>query len=138
CIYLLMPMVGNPEGEPEGAEERRAREERLRELERELDEARKQGADLTEEKRKEIEKLKKEKIQALKERLAVRALEIDGSNGKLYYRDPERVEIRDQTAADRLIKRDRKERAAGGRELYYLILYPRDPNSGYPTREQRQ
>ena len=36
----------------------------------------------------------------------------------------------------RQLSRDRKEHE--GRELYYLILYPRDPNSGYPTREQRQ
>ena len=43
------------------------------------------------------------KIQVLKERLTVRVLEIDGTTGKLYVSDPDRVEIRNQADAAALI-----------------------------------
>jgi hypothetical protein len=63
-------------------------------------------------------------------------LEIDAETGKLYYRDPQRILIPDEAAAHALIDSDR--RKLGQRELYYLILYPRDPASSYPTRGQRE
>jgi hypothetical protein len=135
CIFLLMPLVATPEG---AADENRAREEqRLRDLERELERKRAAG-ELTQELRDEVERLRKEKVKALQERLAVRVLEIDGATGKLYYRDLDSVEIRNQADARDLIDRDRRERGVKQRELYYLILYPRDRSSPYPTRGQRE
>jgi hypothetical protein len=134
AIFLLLPVV-----EPsEGADEARTREERLRELERELERKQAAGGELTRELRDEIERLRQEKVKALQNRLAVRVLEIDGKDGKLYYRDPERIEIADQAAARDLIERDRRERGVKQRELYYLILYPRERASPYPTRGQRE
>jgi hypothetical protein len=74
----------------------------------------------------------------LQDQLAVRVLEIDGRTGKLSYRAPERIEVRNQDDARALIERDRRALGLGPRKLYYLILYPRDPpDSGYPTQGQR-
>lgn len=135
CIYLLMPMVQNP-GESESEGDRRLREQRLRELEAELN--RKGQETIPAELREEVDRLRKEKIEALRTRLAVRVLEIEGKDGRLYYRDPERIEIRDQADAHRLIERDRQAQGVSRRELYYLILYPRERASAYPTVEQRR
>ena len=67
------------------------------------------------------------------ERLTVRVLEVDHDTGKLYYYDPERVEIANQADAQTLI--DTERRRIGSRELYFLILYPREP-SGFPLQKQ--
>ncbi|MFO0877522.1 MAG: hypothetical protein U0840_09120 [Gemmataceae bacterium] len=136
CIYLLMPVVQKP-GDGESEADRRQREERLRELEAELHQ-KGGGETLPAQLREEIERLRKEKIDALRSRLAVRVLEIDAKDGRLYYRDPERLEIRDQADAHRLIERDRQKQGVSRRELYYLILYPRERSSAYPTVEQRK
>jgi hypothetical protein len=131
-----MPMVSKPE-DASGETKRRQLEDRLRALEAEKAQRDQQGTEITDQMRQQIEQLRKEKLKALQERLSVRVLEIDGQTGKLYYRDPERLEIADDAAARELIDRDRRERGVGQKELYYLILYPRDPKSGYPTKEQR-
>jgi hypothetical protein len=136
CIYLLMPMVGHPDAESEA--EKRQREQKLRQLEAELSRKGDAGEGVPAKLREEIERLRKEKIEALRNRLAVRVLEIDGKTGQLYYRDPERQEVRDQADAHRLIERDRLAQGVSRRELYYLILYPREKASAYPTVEQRK
>jgi hypothetical protein len=137
CIYLLMPVVADSPDAETGAQ-RIAREERLRTLEKELARKEPVGAAVATQLREEIERLRREKIQALQTRLSVRVLEIDDKSGKLCYRNPDRVELRDQADAHRLIELDRTQQGVARRELYYLILYPRDRNSSYPTREQRQ
>ncbi|MGH9675903.1 MAG: hypothetical protein ACRD36_02275 [Candidatus Acidiferrum sp.] len=136
CIFLVMPIVSQSDLDARG--EAAARAEEVRQLNEELDRLRQAQPDLSRRLREELERLRKEKVQALKDRLAVRVLEIDGATGKLYYRDPDRVEIRNQADARALIDRDRREHGVGQRELYYLILYPRDRNSDYPTVGQRQ
>ncbi len=137
CIYLLMPMVADAPGS-ETEPQRLAREERLRNLEKELAHREPFGAGVPAQLREEIERLRREKIETLQKRLWVRVLEIDDKTGKLYYRNPERVEIRDQADANKLIDLDRVQQGVAKRDLYYLILYPRDRSSPYPTREQRQ
>jgi hypothetical protein len=136
CIYLLMPMVAP--ADPEEEAQRREREEKLRSLEAELARKGVVGEEVPARLREEIERLRKEKVQALQTRLSVRVLEIDAETGKLYYRDPDRVEVRSQEDARKLIERDRSQQGVATRELYYLILYPRDPRSAYPTNEQRK
>src|SRR5205085_284561 len=137
CIYLLMPMVSaTGEGEPDSL--RLEREEKLRGLEAELARKGQAGDDIPADLRAQIEKLRRESVQALAGRLAVRVLEIDGGTGKLYYRDPQRVELRDEADAHQLIERDRRAQGVAKKELFYLVLYPRDPNSPYPTVGQRQ
>src|SRR5262249_16702058 len=84
--------------------------------------------------RKELERLRNEKIQVLQQRLFIRVLEIDPDTGKLYYREPDGArEIASQADALDLIIRNKRE--AGNREVYYLFLFPRRL-TGYP--EQRQ
>lgn len=133
-IYLLMPIVKSGD---RGDAEQRALEERNKQLQKEL-EAKGAGAELPAKLREEIDKLRREKIEALRNRLAVRVLEVDAATGKLYYLDPGRVEVRDQADANRLVERDRQAQGVSRRELYYLILYPRERASAYPTVEQRQ
>src|SRR5919108_4952232 len=122
CIYLLMPLAGGPDSaqaELRAREEQFRREQRLRELEHKQ----KAGEELSEEARKKFEELRKAHVKDLERKLLVRVLEVDAKTGRLYYRDPERVEVRNQADARALVERDR--RAAGGRDLYYLVMYPR-------------
>jgi hypothetical protein len=132
CIFLVLPLAKDAD---DVSADQAELEERLRQKEEELQRLRDSGRDLPRELRDEIEQLRQEKGKALEKRLAVRVLEIDGASGKLYYRDPQRVPIPDEAAAHALLDRDR--RKAGQKELYYLILYPRDPKSSYPTVGQR-
>ncbi|MHB1425804.1 MAG: hypothetical protein ACYC3I_21775 [Gemmataceae bacterium] len=130
CIFLVLPLATTETNQSGDASAEAAtpdellpeKVEQLRQLERQL--------------RDEIDKLRSEKSKALQQRLSVRVLEIDGDTGKLYYRDPERVPIADEAAAHALIERDR--RKLGQKELYYLILYPRNRGSSYPTVGQRE
>ena len=135
CIFLLMPLVkgGN---ESDTDETDTVRQERVRKLEEELERLRRQLRATPQDVRAELEKLRQERIQTLQERLLIRVLEIDAANGRLYYRDPERIEIDTEAKATELIEQDRRRR--GKDEWYYLILYPRDPASPYPLREQRE
>jgi hypothetical protein len=131
CIFLVLPLAKEP---GDTSADVAALEERLREKEKEVERLRESGRDLPRELRDEIEKLRQEKGKALQKRLAVRVLEIDPDTGKLYYRDPERIPIPDEAAAHALVESDR--RKLGQKELYYLILYPRNPASTYPQRGQ--
>jgi hypothetical protein len=135
CIFLLMPLVKGDNENPADDTET-VRQERLRKLEEELERLRRQLRDTPQDVRAELEKLRQEKIQVLQEKLAIRVLEIDAATGELYYRDPEPIKIATQAKAAELIEQDRKLR--GKAELYYLILFPRDPASPYPLREQRE
>jgi hypothetical protein len=133
CIFLLLPLATGPD---DASAEMVALEDRLRQKEVELEQLRESGRDLPRQLRDEIDNLRQEKGKALQKRLAVRVLEIDGDSGKIYYRDPERVPIPDEAAAHALIESDR--RKLGQKELYYLVLYPRNRSSAYPTVAQRQ
>ncbi len=71
-------------------------------------------------------------------RMSVRVLEIDAETGKLYYFDADnptepRQEVREQADAQRLI--DQQRRVARGKDVFFLILYPRKL-TGYPLQEQ--
>jgi hypothetical protein len=132
CIFLLMPFVkagaegGDGDaaaGPPVGTEPEPKGD--AADLARRLDAA-----------QRELERLRKEKSDAL-QRLEVRTLEIDGKTGDLIYYAPEPVKIATQSDAVRLINGHREElRRAGGRDLYYLFLYPHDPAAPFPTQKQ--
>jgi hypothetical protein len=135
CIYLLMPIVepakGSGEADPSMP---------LTQLERaELEGLRKQlaalrsGADFIEAERQELERLRREKIEVLQQRLAIRVLEIDADTGKLFYYDRDPIEIKTEAEAHELIRRQKQE--AGGREIYYLFLFPRKV-TGFPQERQ--
>jgi hypothetical protein len=135
CIYLLMPIVRGPaESAAEEAATPLTRQERS-ELERlrQQIKALRSPADFTEAERQQLERLRKEKLEVLQQRLAIRVLEIDPKTGKLFYYDPDPVEIRTEAEAHDLIRRQKQE--AGGKELYYLFLFPREV-TGFPLQPQ--
>jgi len=125
CIYLLMPMVGQPEASEGGPKIDKSLDPKK--LQEEIDRL-----------KEEVQRLEKKLGQPVGQRLAVRVLEIDGQTGKLSYRDPDSLELKDQAAALALIERDKRGLGGAPRELYYLILYPRDRDSSYPTVAQRE
>jgi hypothetical protein len=131
CIFLLMPYVKRSDGDPgpAGSDPGRAGS---------VSDRSEPNSDVAltarlEELRGELEKLRAARGQVLQGRLALHVLEIDPADGKLYYRDPQRVEIAGPAEAGALIARHKE--AAGSKELYYLILYPRQP-AGFPTQRQ--
>lgn len=143
CIFLLMPMVkfvgeDSPYTKLSAVEqELQQRDEQLRQQQQQIEQLRRDLGETPAELRKDIQALREEKRKALQQRLWIRVLEIDGSTGKLYYKDPGPVEIRHQVDAQELIERDRRTVASGRQEVYYLILYPRE-RSPYPERQQRE
>ena len=137
CIFLLLPLVKGTD-EATISSEMLDRDDKIRRLELEVESLRHQERDLPQNLRDELERLRRERLQILQNRLAIRVLEIDAATGKLYYQDRNRYEIRDQADAQELIERDRLAKKGAGKELFYLILYPRDPLSVYPLREQRE
>lgn len=129
CIFLLMPFVdtavrddetGNASLEPgpaaigdEGDLAAKLREAQL-----------------------EIDRLKKEQ-QSWSNRLEVRTLEIDGKTGELVVFLPERKVISSQGDAAWVVNRHREELVGqGDRLVYYQIIYPRDPDSPFPTQSR--
>lgn len=124
CIFLLMPYVAvegdggeaaakaEPPPEPTGD---------VATLTRQLDQV-----------REDRDRLLRERGRVA-ERLAIRVLEIDRDTGKLYDYDPERLEI--ATEADALALVNRERRKAGAKELFVLILFPREV-SGFPLQKQ--
>lgn len=125
CIFLLMPYVKSDEAEgPSKGPDAVAKPE-----------ISKDPASLHKEMERlslERDRMQIERDRAVRQQI-VAVLEIDGETGKLYHRGPNRIEIANQADAIALI--DRQQRLAGGREVYFLILYPREL-TGYP--EQRQ
>lgn len=132
CIFLLMPFVKRT-GEADGAESGSVPSP--------LGEFQPSGstnnpdelARRVEQQRQELERLRKEKMEVLQNRLMIQVLEIDADSGKLFYYGPERAEITDEAQAHSLIERQRQQ--ARGRDLYYLFLFPRKA-TGYPEQGQ--
>jgi hypothetical protein len=137
CIFLMMPLVKNI-GQASAEDKAEAGADQIRRLQAEIDRLRNQGQQLPEALQAELERLRKERTQNLQERLAVRVLEIDAKTGGLYYLDPDRIDLPDKDHAQDLIDRDRMRQTDSKRELFYLILYPRDPASVFPHVDQRR
>ncbi len=126
CIFLLMPFVSTPEADPPPDPPPPKVVEELpkdvKELQTELERA-----------RREVARLRADRGN-LSERLAVKVIEIDPRDGRLFYlHDGERVTVASQAAAEALITLHK--RASGTREPFFLILYPRQ-KSGYPEQQQ--
>ncbi len=124
AIFLLMPFVSAPprdDATPEPAPQPEKLPEDVKELQRQLVEA-----------RLRVDRLLRDRA-SLADRMSVRVLEIDKSDGRLYYFDPDRQEVRAPADAQRLI--DRQRRLAGAKEVFFLILYPREL-SGFPLQSQ--
>jgi hypothetical protein len=128
CIFLLMPSVDETtpsEAAPPGP--RASSGDRPSSL---------PWTGLLEHEREQLEQLQREKIETLRRRLALHVLEIDADTGKLFDHGPNGpVEVANQAQARAIIDRDRRD--AGGRELYYLFLFPRRI-TGFPEQRQVQ
>ena len=128
CIFLLLPYVTPTDAEStepapvsRDAEALRSGARDESELKRDLERA-----------ESERDRLR-ERLDTVLKRLTVRVLEIDKDSGRLFYYDPERVDVTTDADAQRLIERER--RATAGREVYFLFLFPREV-SGYPLQKQ--
>lgn len=137
CIFLLMPLVQATGDETESAAGSKGEligpgsksSESVQQEQQKLEQLKKER----EEESRELDELRKETMRTLQQRLAIRVLEISAANGKLYYYDPEPVEIASEVEARKLIDRQRKE--VRKQELYYLFLFPRKL-TGYPEEKQ--
>lgn len=128
CIFLLMPFVKAAGDGAEGGAATPPVEPPPSDIQ--------DAAKAIEQLRREIERLKQERADAVQQ-LVVRPLEISKDDGRLYYyAGGERLEVRNQDDALKLIEQQRRElRQKGGQDLYFLILYPR-VLSGFPTEGQ--
>jgi hypothetical protein len=131
CVFLLMPFVGTPDAtaDPDADPNTQTPADNLRAqvLQLQLDLAQAKA---------EIERLQAAAASPAN-RVRVRVLEIDAADGKLYAFDPDfpddRQEVRDQADAQRLI--DQARRTARGKDVFFLMLYPR-VRSGFPEQPQ--
>ena len=69
----------------------------------------------------------------LADRLSVRVMEIEKETGKLFYFDPDRIEVKTEGDALRLITRQKY--LAGQKDVFFMILRPRVV-SAFPTETQ--
>ncbi len=139
CIFLLLPLIkgGTQESDSGGSNANASTSPPVQTNpipESVLDDQ--ASRDRLRHEREELDQLRKAKIETLQNRLFIRVLEIDPDNGNLvYHEDNQRWEIASEADMQRLTERQR--RAAGTRELYYLLLYPRRV-TGFPERRQIQ
>jgi hypothetical protein len=126
CIFLLMPFVSGPTTPDVDPDKKTPPPTEnlptdVKELQRQLAEA-----------NLRLERIEKTRAK-LADRLSVRVMEIDKRDGTLYYFDPDRVEVKTEADALRLITRQKY--LAGQKDVFFLMLYPREP-SGFPLRTQ--
>ena len=147
-IFLLMPIVNLEELEKKRQSSselsdsvdslERELQRRTQEIQR-LEDARDAAAEL-DKLRGEVDRLRQAALQPLHKRTAIYIIDIDGKTGEISYFDASQpqqpvVKLSDAKAVAALI--ERHQRDAGGRELYYLFLYPR-PETAFPTRLQER
>ncbi len=125
CIFLVMPLAQSNE---------ESLTEELRQKEAELERLHNQGAD-TRALQEELDQLRKQ-LRLADRFPPTRVLEIEPETGQLFYRNPQRVNIRNLDDAQALIDMDRRELGIGKGQLYYLILYPRDRKSEHPLNSE--
>jgi hypothetical protein len=134
CIFLLMPVF--KESDPENPDNvaRRANARKVQDL-----------TDRVKELEAELKKLHERQKTPLQQRLAIRVMEVDPDNGKLFYyepgRPPRRHALNRAEDAAELIKKNRRELARQypdeerRPELHYLFVLPR-VDTAYPRGDQ--
>src|SRR5262245_50813583 len=78
CVFLVMPLAKSSN------EDVSSSAEDVKRLQAELDRLRGLGADEPEKLRQQLEELRQAKMEAIKQRITPRVIEIDGNDGKLY------------------------------------------------------
>jgi hypothetical protein len=135
CIFLMMPAVKKvSETETSDA----VKKDELTERQQRLAQREHAAAEKERELRQELDRLRRETTEKVLNGLSTRVFEIDPKTGELFYRDPDRVNVVDANQVKGLIRRDR-DRAGPGREIYYVILYPREAlvGGGVPSDPQK-
>jgi hypothetical protein len=126
CIFLLMPFVSKPDEAPPSAATTEPPKS-VAEMEAQLAAAKRKVAELV-----------KDRPNAADQYL-VKVLEIDKATGRLFQFDPDssppRQEVKDQADAQRLVDRQRAAAAGKHKDVFLLILYPREL-TGYPLQKQ--
>jgi hypothetical protein len=130
AIFLIMPFVSGPTSAEPSADVKAPPEKALPDDVKLLQE-------MLREEQLRVDRLEKERQKNLKDRLVVRVLEIDRTNGLLFYFKPDRQEIRSQADAERYIFQEKKRATQDGtaKDVFFLILYPRQRGS-FPTDAQ--
>lgn len=135
CIFLLMPFVSGPSAS-ELTPEAKAKEEKP------LPTDVKKLQEMLKEEQLRVARLERELKAKIADRLVVKLLEIDPTNGTLYYYGPERQDIKTQPDAVRYITREKARASEGGvvKDVFFLILHPRripgTPRSPFPLDTQ--
>lgn len=124
CVFLFLPIVGQSDSLDPLSNEKPALLQKLPDI------------DSSKQLLSEIQKLRTERTDKYKEKLFTRVLEIDAESGDLFFRNPDKIIINNKDALQALINQDRL--SSAGKELFYMVLFPRDPNSSHPTRGQRE
>lgn len=127
CIFLLMPFVSKPDDTPAEPPPPEAKDKTIQQLESELAAVRRKVAELVKDRPN------------VADQYLVKVLEIDKTTGRLFAFDPDstppRQEVKDQSDAQRLIDRQRAAAAGKKKDVFLLILYPREL-TGYPLGKQ--
>ncbi len=124
CVFLFLPIVGQSDS-PDPLSKQKS--ELLQ---------KQQDSDSSTQLLSEIEKLRADRTQNYKGKFFTRVLEIDSESGELFHRNPDKTILKNKDAVQTLINQDRL--SSLGKEIFYLILFPRDTNSSHPTRGQRE
>ena len=147
CIFLLMPIVeeGGTGPAPPGSKkltpgEAKALRQQLDRWKARVDKLERERPPPPDKLQQQYDALKKEFDEfkkTLAERIIARTFFIDDKTGELVYYNPDRKVVHNQAEALGLVERDRVA-VPGNRQLYYLIIAPRDPDSGFPRDDQRR
>ena len=119
CVFLFLPMVGQGDTPDSSLITKAETVDKLK------------IADSTSQLLKEIEKLRSERTEAFRGAVFSRVLEIDSTTGELFFRNPDKSILKNKDDVSSLINQDKL--SSKGKELFYMVLYPRDLDSSYPT-----
>jgi hypothetical protein len=127
CVFLVMPLAKGTGDDPtqNSAEE-------LKKLQAELDRLHGLGADQPEKIRKELEELRKAKMEVVKDRIVPHILEINNDDGELYIQEPDGPVKIDKDKAQEMIREDRK-KYGDKTEILYVLQYPRQRPRKHPN-----
>lgn len=121
CVFLFLPLVGSGDASTKATGPLAASQQEPKQQDSLLE---------------EIFRLRAAEQSKLRSELQLKVLEIAPENGELFDRSAKRRKISSQDSARALIEEDKL--SSPGRQLLYLILYPRQDSAGFPTRRQRE
>lgn len=136
CIFLLLPFVSEPQ--PIDPNESKAPEKPLPEDAKELQKMVQELQSDLKRAQIDIKELEKQRVKQVNENLSVRVLEVDPTDGTLFYYvkvagGSERRPIKAKADVTDLVAQQKA--IAGGRDVFFLIMLPRKVG-GFPTAPQ--